>query len=41
MHTMFTTLRRLLAWLNEVQDGSEPLVGLRDWADRPSHHPCA
>ena len=41
MHTLFTAIRRLLAWVNEVEDRSQPALGLRDWADLPPHHPCA
>ena len=39
MPTLFTAIRRLLTWLNEVEDRSEPALGFRDWADRPTHHP--
>ena len=40
MHTLFTAIRRLLAWLSEAEGGCEPAVRLRDWADLPPHHPC-
>ena len=41
MHIVFTAIRRLLAWLSEVEGRSEPAPGLRDWADLPPHHPCS
>ena len=41
MHTLLTAIRRLLTWLGEFDGPAEPVLDLRDWADRPPYHPCA
>ena len=41
MYSLLIAIRRLLVWLGEVEDRSQPTLQLRDWADRPTYHPCS
>jgi hypothetical protein len=39
MSTISRLFRRLVDWLTAVDCFADPWLSLRDWADRPPHHP--
>jgi hypothetical protein len=40
MHILSNLIRRLLAWLNAIDQPVETTPTLLCWSDLPSHHPC-
>ena len=41
MNTIPNILRRLIVWLNERDAPAGDVTDLREWADRPTHHPSS
>jgi hypothetical protein len=41
MHKLSRLIRRLLAWLNEIDRPAETPTSLLSWSDLPPHHPCS